>query len=55
MSYKMERPMCAGCFFQMKNNKELVDEIFRRSEEEVWGTGTDSRSGSAASSEVVDL
>ena len=41
MSYKMERPICAGCFFQMKNNKELVDEVFQRPEEEIWGEEND--------------
>ena len=41
MSYKMQKPMCAGCFFQMKNNKGLIDEIFLRSEEEIWGKEDD--------------
>ena len=41
MSYKMKKPICAGCFFQMKNNKELVDEIFRSLEEEIWGKEDD--------------
>jgi len=38
MSYKTIKPICAGCYFQMKGNRELVDEIFQRPEEEIWGT-----------------
>ena len=37
MSYKTKKPICAGCYFQLRNNEELVDEIFQLPEEEIWG------------------
>ena len=37
MSFKTKKPICAGCYFQLRENDELVDEIFERSENDVWG------------------
>ena len=41
MSHKTKKPVCAGCYFQIKNNKDMVDEIFERPEEDVWGLEED--------------
>ena len=38
MSYETKKPICAACYFQLKSNKELVDEIFERPEGDIWGT-----------------
>ncbi len=37
MTYKTKKPVCAGCYFQLRENEDLVDEIFQRPEEEIWG------------------
>jgi len=37
MSYETQKPICAACYFQIKNNKDLIDEIFERPEGELWG------------------
>ena len=36
MTYKMQKPVCAGCYFTVKKNPELIKEIFERPEEEIW-------------------
>ena|SRR3989338_8383438 len=36
MTEKLQRPVCAGCYFTIKNNPALVHEIFERPEDEVW-------------------
>ena len=36
MTEKMQKPVCAGCYFAIKNNPKLVKEIFDKPEEEVW-------------------
>jgi len=39
MTDKLQKPVCAGCYFAIKKSPELVEEILQRPEEEVWGTG----------------
>jgi len=36
MTEKTQKPVCAGCYFSIKKNPKLVDEIFERPEEEIW-------------------
>lgn len=36
MTYKMLKPICAGCYFTMKHNADLVKEILKKPEDEVW-------------------
>ena len=36
MTEKLEKPVCAGCYFAIKNNPNLVNEILERPEDEVW-------------------
>jgi len=36
MTEKLKKPVCAGCYFTIKNNPDLVQEIFDRPEDEVW-------------------
>ena len=36
MTEKMQKPVCASCYFTIKKNPELIDEIFNRPEDEVW-------------------
>lgn len=36
MTEKLQKPVCAGCYFAIKNNVDLVNEIFDRPEDEVW-------------------
>jgi len=36
MTEKTQKPVCASCYFAIKRNSELVDEIFNRPEEEIW-------------------
>jgi len=36
MTDKLKKPVCAGCYFNIKDNPELIEEIFNRPEDEVW-------------------
>ena len=36
MSYKTKKPICAACYFSIKNNPELIQEILDRPEDEIW-------------------
>lgn len=36
MTEKLQKPVCAGCYFMIKRNPKLIDEIFERPEDEVW-------------------
>ena len=36
MTEKTQKPVCAGCYFAIKKNPELVNEIFERPEDEIW-------------------
>ncbi len=36
MTYKTKKPVCAGCYFSIKQNPELVQEILDKPEEEIW-------------------
>ena len=36
MTDKLIKPVCAGCFFNIKDNPELIEEIFNQPEDEVW-------------------
>jgi hypothetical protein len=36
MTEKTQKPVCAGCYFTIKKNPELIKEIFERPEDEVW-------------------
>jgi len=36
MTYKTQKPICAGCYFSIKENAELVKEILDRPQEDVW-------------------
>ena len=37
MTYKTQKPICAGCYFTMRGNVDLVKEILEKSPQEVWG------------------
>jgi hypothetical protein len=37
MTFKTKKPICAGCYFAIRENQELIDEIFERPEDEIWG------------------
>jgi hypothetical protein len=41
ISYKTKQPICAGCFFHMKKNKDLLEEMFKRPEEDIWGKNSE--------------
>src|SRR3990167_7667089 len=34
MTEKLQKPVCAGCYFTIKKNPGLIDEIFERPEDE---------------------
>jgi len=36
MTEKTLKPVCAGCYFSIKKNPKLVEEIFERPEDEIW-------------------
>jgi len=36
MSEKLQKPVCASCYFTIKKNPALIKEIFERPEDEVW-------------------
>lgn len=36
MTYKTQKPVCAGCYFAIKQSPELVKEILGKLEDEVW-------------------
>jgi len=36
MSYKLKKPICAGCYFTMKKNPKLIKEVLEKPEDEVW-------------------
>lgn len=36
MTDKTQKPVCAGCYFTIKKNPELIKEILERPEEEIW-------------------
>jgi hypothetical protein len=36
MTDKTQKPVCASCYFAIKNNPELINEIFERPEDEIW-------------------
>ena len=36
MTYKLKKPVCASCYFAIKNNPQLVQEILEKPEDEVW-------------------
>jgi len=36
MTYKLMKPVCAGCYFSIKNNPKLVKEIMDKAEDDVW-------------------
>ncbi len=36
MTEKTQKPVCAGCYFSIKKNPKLVEEIFKRPEDEIW-------------------
>ena len=36
MTYKTKKPICAACYFAIKQHPDLVKEILSKPEEEVW-------------------
>ena len=36
MTYKLKKPVCAGCYFAIKKNASMVSEIIDRPMDEVW-------------------
>lgn len=36
MTYKLQKPICAGCYFTIKNNPDLIKEIQTKPQDEVW-------------------
>ena len=36
MTEKTQTPVCSGCYFSIKKNPKLVEEIFERPEDEIW-------------------
>ncbi|HLF18973.1 MAG TPA: hypothetical protein VI749_08830 [Candidatus Omnitrophota bacterium] len=36
MTDKLQKPVCAGCYFNIKDSVELIEEIFNKPEDEVW-------------------
>ncbi len=36
MTYKLKRPVCAGCYFAIKRSPEVIKEILEKPEEDVW-------------------
>jgi len=36
LTEKTQKPVCAGCYFSIKKNPMLVEEIFERPEDEIW-------------------
>lgn len=36
MTYKTIKPVCAGCYFAIKQNPHLVKEILEKPEGEIW-------------------
>jgi len=36
ITYKLKKPVCAGCYFSIKKNPSLVKEIMDRPEDDVW-------------------
>ncbi len=36
MTYKTLKPICAGCYFALKKNPVLIQEIFDKPVEDVW-------------------
>lgn len=36
MTYKLNKPVCAGCYFSIKSNPKLVKEVMESPEEDVW-------------------
>lgn len=36
MTYKLNKPVCAGCYFHIKGHPKLVVEIMTRTMEEIW-------------------
>jgi len=36
MTEKLLKPVCAGCYFAIKNNPDLITEIMEKPEDEVW-------------------
>ena len=41
MTYKTKRPVCAACYFSIKNNVDLVREILTRPDDEIWNIKKD--------------
>ena len=37
MTDKLKKPVCAGCYFNIIDSEDLIDEIFNKPEGEVWG------------------
>ncbi len=36
MTYKTKKPVCAGCYFAIKQSPELIKEILEKPKEDVW-------------------
>ena len=36
ITYKTKRPVCAGCYFAIKRNASLIQEILNKSDDEIW-------------------
>ncbi len=36
MTYKTKLPICAGCYFTIKQHADLIQEILEKSDEEIW-------------------
>jgi len=36
MTYKTKKPVCAGCYFAIKQSPELIQEILEKPEDTIW-------------------
>jgi len=36
MSDKLGKPICAGCYFAIRNNPNLVQDVLEKPEDDVW-------------------
>lgn len=36
MTYKLSKPICAACYFSIRNNPDLVQEVYDNPVEDVW-------------------
>jgi len=36
MTGKLQKPVCAACYFNIRESGELIEDIFNKPEDEVW-------------------